>query len=102
MKWYADTGSDKIRPARKGDSPNCVTHTEDAAWLQLMHIATCRCASAGNRAANARAELRKLEEEALRSAERLSKIMDEMPWSACQFRERALEAEDRAQQAKGE
>ena len=102
VNWYANTDADKIRPAHKGDSPNCVTHTEDAAWLQLMHNATCRCASAGNRAANARAELRKLEEEALRSAERLSKIMDEMPWSARQFRERALEAEDRAQQAKGE
>ncbi len=102
MKWYADTDADKIRPARKSDSPNCVMQTEDAAWIQLMHNASCRCASAGNRAANARAELRKLEEEALKSAERLAKIMDDMPWSARQFRERAMEAEDRASAAKPE
>jgi hypothetical protein len=102
VKWYANTDADKVRPAHKDDSPNCVTLTEDAAWLQLMHNAACRCASAGNRAANARAELRRLEEEALKSAERLARIMDEMPFTARQFRERAMEAEDRAQQAKGE
>jgi hypothetical protein len=94
VKWYADEQNDRVRHARNGDADNYITRTEDAAWIQLMYTATCRCASAGNRAANARAELRKLDEEALRSAERLSRIMDEMPWSARQFREKAMEAHD--------
>lgn len=94
--WYADGDLDKVRPANKSDYTNCVTRTEDAAWILLMHFATCRCASAGNRAANARAELRKLEEEALKSSERLAKIMDEMPFSARQFREIALDDRDKA------
>jgi hypothetical protein len=96
MKWYADTDNDRVRPANKDDAPNMITLTEDAAWIQVMHIASCRCAGSGNRALNARAELRKLEEESLRSAERLSKIMDEMPWSARQFRELALSKADEA------
>lgn len=91
--FYADTDRDSVRIATKSDPSNAMNYcfrAEDAAWVQVMHIATCRCASSGTRAQNARAELRKLEEESLKSAERLAKIMDEMPWSARQFREKAL------------
>ena len=94
-RFYADTDSDSVRVARKDDAPNYVFHTEEAAWIQVMHNATCRCAVSGNRATNARAELRRLEEDALKAAERLSKVMDDMPWSARKFRERALDEADK-------
>jgi hypothetical protein len=96
MKWYADTDNDCVRPERKGDATNMLHRTAEAAWCALMDNATYRCASAGNCATNARAELRKLEERALKEAERLNAIMDAMPWPARQFRERALMNEDKA------
>ena len=94
-RFYADTDTDSVRVARKDDATNYVFRTEEAAWVQIMHNATCRCAVSGSRATNARAELRRLEADALVAAERLSKIMDDMPWSARQFREHALEEADK-------
>lgn len=99
MKWFADTDKDTVRPARPDDYTNMISRTEEAAWIQVMHNAACRCALAGNRAANARHELRKLEAEALAHSERLSKIMDEMPFAARKFREDAMDSADK--RAKG-
>lgn len=99
MRFFADTDKDAVRNARPSDAQSQTYRTEDAAWIQLINNATCRCAGTGNRAANARAELRKLEAEALANSERLSKLMDDAPWSARQFRENALEVADKASEA---
>lgn len=96
MKWYSDTDNDCVRPERKGDATNMLYLTEEAAWCALMDNGMYRCVHAGSCATNAREELRKLEEKALKEAERLHKIVGAMPWTARQFMKRALTNEDKA------